>query len=263
MEIKSVADFVRMTRGALVAAGFVRHEDGGTVWWEGGAAGGSPVVLVHGVNDQAGSWFTVAPALARAHRVIIPDLAGHGESSPKEGPLPMALLVERLETAIGREREITLVGNSLGGWISMLYALKHPTQVRHLVLEASGGLDRPFSTPVVATNRDEALAISRAVHGPSFRPPEWAIDTLLARASSSPLLRITGSESSHVDGRLSEISMPATIVWGADDGVLPLDYAVALRDGLPNATLHVIEGAAHIPHMQKPERFLECLSSTF
>jgi pimeloyl-ACP methyl ester carboxylesterase len=263
LEIRSLADFVRMTRGVLAAAGLVRHEDGGTVWFEGGPADGPLMVLVHGVNDQAGSWFTVVPSLAKTHHLVVPDLAGHGESEPRSGPLPMSSLLASLETAIGNRRDLTLAGNSLGGWIAMLYALDHPARVRRLVLEASGGLDRPFASPVIATNRDEAIAIIRAVHGPGFRPPDWSVDALLARAASSPLVRVTGSESLHVDARLRELSMPVTIIWGAQDGVLPIAYAEALRDGIPNATLHVVEEAAHIPHIQQPERFLQCLSSTF
>lgn len=263
MAINSVADFVRMTRGVLDASGFVQHEDGGTVWWEGGAGEGPPVVLVHGVNDQAGSWFTVAPAIAKAHRVLIPDLAAHGDSEPKTGPVPMSLLLDRLDAVIGKHDDITLVGNSLGGWLAMLYTLDHPTRVRHLVLEAAGGLRKPFASPVVATTRDEALAIIRAVHGPSFQPPDWSVDALLQRASSSPMLRITGSDDRYVDDRLADIAVPTTLIWGADDGVLPLSYAEELRDGIPGARLCVIEGAAHIPHMQQPGRFLECLNSTF
>lgn len=263
MEIRSLADFVRMTRGVLAASGLVRHEDGGTVWFEGGPDDGPLLVLVHGVNDHAGSWFTVVPSLVRSHHLVIPDLAGHGESEPHSGPLPMSLLLASLEKVIGERRDLTLVGNSLGGWIAMLYALKHPSRVRHLVLEASGGLDRPFASPVIANSRDEALAIIRAVHGPAFRPPEWSVDALLERAAGSPLVRVTGSEALHVDARLGELTMPTTLIWGANDGVLPITYAEALRDGIPNATLHVVDGAAHIPHMQQPERFLQCLISTF
>jgi pimeloyl-ACP methyl ester carboxylesterase len=219
------------------------------------------IVLIHGANDQAGSWFTVAPALAQTHRVILPDLAGHGESAPKEGPIPLSLIIERLGTVIGDAQNITLVGNSLGGWIAMLYALKHPTQVARLVLESSGGLSRPLAVPLVAHTREEAVPILRAVHGPDYQPPEWVIDALVQRASGSPMLRLTELVEHNIEPRLGEIRQPATLIWGADDGVLPLTYAKALQQAIPNASLNVIEGAAHIPHMQQPERFLQCLTA--
>ncbi len=288
MAIESTADFVHMTRGTIAGAGFVRREVGGTVYWvsesavgrrrsavEGSGASTTAdrrpptadcLVLVHGANDQAGTWFAVAPILAQRHRVIMPDLAGHGESAPKEGPIPISLIVERLEAVIddaaGQER-VTLVGNSLGGWISMLYTLKHPERVGHLVLESSGGLSRPLAVPIVAHTREEAIPILRAVHGPQYQPQEWVIEALLQRAHGSPMLRLTELAEHDIEPRLGELRVPATLLWGEHDGVLPLSYAEALRDAIPNAELRVIEGAAHIPHMQQPERFLQCLTTIF
>jgi pimeloyl-ACP methyl ester carboxylesterase len=281
LAIESTADFVRMTRGALAGAGFVRSEVGGAVYWttpsssglrptqwgEGArrADEGSVLVMIHGANDQAGTWFTVAPALSQKYRVILPDLAGHGESAPKEGPIAISLIVQRIEAvidaAVGQE-QVTLVGNSLGGWMSLLYALKHPARVARLVLEASGGLSRPLAVPLVAHTREEAIPILRAVHGPAYQPPDWVIDALVNRAKDSPMLRLTELHEHDIEPRLGEIAAPTTLIWGADDGVLPLSYAEALRDAIPNASLQIIDGAAHIPHMQQPERFLQCLTAT-
>jgi pimeloyl-ACP methyl ester carboxylesterase len=286
LEIKSSADFVRMTRGALAAAGFMRREVGGTVYFEsavgsrqsavepeGDASAAADrrlptadsYVFVHGANDQAGTWCMVAPAVARTHRVILLDLPGHGESAPETGPLPISLLVDRLEAVIDDAapgERVTLVGNSLGGWITLLYALAHPERITRIVLESSGGLARPLSSPLTASTREEAFPILRAVHGPNYTPQEWVIDALLERASGSPMLRLTEVLEHDIEPRLGEIQMPAMLIWGADDGVLPLSYGEALRDAIPNAVLHVIDGAAHIPHMQQPERFLQCLTAT-
>ncbi len=262
MEIKSSADFVCMTRAALAASGFVRHENDGLVWFESAPDDNPTLVLVHGANDQAGTWFTVAPALARSYRVIIPDLPGHGDSEPRSGPIPISLIVSQLEAILADERGLTLVGNSLGGWVVLLYALRNPERVSRLFLEASGGLSRPLSSPLVAHDREEAMVVLRAVHGPAFQPQEWVIDALLQRATDSPMLRLTEVQEHAIEGRLGEIEIPATLIWGADDGVLPLSYAEALQQAIPGSELKVIEGAAHIPHMQQPERFLACLTAT-
>ena len=305
MEINSSADYVRLTRAALAAAGLVRRERDGMVWWESGGAdresgvgdwesgvgsraygvSGSSgsgetspgpdsrlltpisrvltptLVLLHGANDNAGTWFTVAAALARTHRLIVPDLAGHGESAPSSGPIPISTVVSRLERLLESERDFTLVGNSFGGWMALIYALLHPERVSRLVLEASGGLSRPLAISLAARSREEALPILRAVHGPAFQPPEWAIEALLQRAVDSPMLRLTELLEHATEPRLGEIRIPATLVWGADDGVLPLSYAEALRQAIPHAELRVIEGAAHIPHLHQPQRFLECLTA--
>lgn len=266
MEIESSADYVRMTRAALAAAGLVRIESEGLVrWetprWETPAEPDRPVlVLLHGVNDHAGTWFTVAPALAQRFRLILPDLPGHGESQPRTGPLPIPMIVDRVAELLPAE-PVTLLGNSLGGWVAMLCTLRHPERVRTLILEASGGLNRPFAVPVLATNRDEAEVILRAVHGPRFTAPEWVIEGLLSRAQDSPMLRITETEEQYVDDRLGELRVPAHIIWGADDGVVPVAYGKVLQNGIRGSALHILEGAAHIPHLQQPERFLACLTA--
>lgn len=260
MEIKSASDFIRMTRGALLAAGFVRRERDGSVWFENvGRASARPLVLIHGANDHAGTWFAVAPTLAQQYRVLIPDLAGHGDSEPQSGPIPLSLIVAKLEALLHDERELTVIGNSLGGWMALAYTLRN--RVSRLFLESSGGLNRPLAVPLVARTREEAMVILRAVHGPAHQPPEWVIESLLARAGDSPMLRLTELPEHDVEPRLGEIDVPTTLIAGADDGVVTLDYSEALRDAIPHATMCVIEGAAHIPHLQQPGRFLECLTS--
>jgi pimeloyl-ACP methyl ester carboxylesterase len=93
---------------------------------------------------------------------------------------------------------------------------------------------------------------------------EWMIDALLERATSSPMLRVAqaGVLQHLLDARLPQLDVPTTLIWGADDGVLPVAYAEALRAKIKGSTLQIIEGAAHIPHRQQPERFLACLTAT-
>lgn len=252
-----LADFVSMTRAALVASGLVRHERGGMVWFEGGS--GPNVVLLHGVNDQAGTWAAISRALVQRSHVRIPDLAGHGESEPKSGAIAIPRIVEAVHEVIGDLDDVTLIGNSMGAWIAILYVLAHPSRVTNLVLESGGGLNVPLAVPLVATNRGEAMVILRAVHGPHAIVPEWAVDALLARAKDAPLLRLTEITENLVDARLGDVAAPTTILWGSDDGVIPRSYVETLLSGIAGAQLQVIEGAAHIPHAQQPERFLACL----
>lgn len=256
-------EVIRAMRSALSAQGLTRNELDGSVYWTGGE-GEETLVLLHGTNDQAGTWARVVPLLLDRYRLILPDLAGHGESEPRTGPIPFAVVIDNLQRILDRERagKVILGGNSFGGWIAILYALAHPERVARLVLEAGGGLARPLGVPLVARDRAAAMTILRAVHGPHYVPPEWVIDTLLARATDSPLLRIEGAMENFVDARLAQLKTPATLVWGADDGVVPVSYGEALRDAIRGAKLHIIEGAAHIPHLQQPERFVECLTAT-
>jgi 3-oxoadipate enol-lactonase len=263
LAVDPAAAYIQIARDSLITAGLERREFEGVVYWTNGGQATSPVlVLLHGVNDQAGTWAAVMPALARKYRVIVLDLPGHGESEPRSGPLPMTMILDRVARIVDREdaRCFILVGNSFGGWLAILYALAHPDRVQHLVLESGGGLARPPAVPLFATDRGTAAMILRAVQGPDFVAPDWAIDALISRATDSPLLRLTGLLDWFVEPRLAGVHVPTTLVWGENDGVVPLSYAEALQDGIRNAKLKIIKGAAHIPHAQQPERFLECLT---
>jgi pimeloyl-ACP methyl ester carboxylesterase len=133
------------------------------------------------------------------------------------------------------------------------------------VLEAAGGLDWPTAVPLFTHDRAIAVTVLKAVHGPDAPIAEWWIDALIARATGSPMARVAeGGAAQHaVDERLASLRVPATLIWGEHDGVLPLAYAKELQRRIAGSTLLVIEGAAHIPHQQKPERFVECLTSIF
>lgn len=263
-EITSHAEFIAGARAVLAAAGLTRKTLDGTVYWTGGA-GERTLCLVHGVNDQAGTWAFVAATLAKSCRLIIPDLPGHGESEPKNGPLHLKNFVERIAAVLDAEgvSRVTLVGNSMGAWLSILYTLAHPERVERLVLESGGGLALPLGVPLVASSRADAVPILRAVHGPAAQFPDWAIDALISRSSDSPMLRLLagGMHEHFIDGRLKDLHLPVTIIWGAHDGVVTRDYIDRLYAGIPGAQLCVIEDAAHIPHAQQPERFVACLQA--
>jgi pimeloyl-ACP methyl ester carboxylesterase len=264
-DITSHADFIAATRSMLAHAGLTRKSLDGTVYWTGGD-GPRTLCLIHGVNDHAGTWSLVAPALMKSCRLIIPDLPGHGDSEPKTGPLDMQHLVDRLGAILDAEEisNVTLAGNSMGAWISILYTLAHPSRVAALFLESGGGLALPLGVPLVAANRDEAVPILQAVHGPNVQLPDWAVDALITRSSDSPMLRLVagGMASYFIDDRLAGLRVPVTVIWGANDGVVTREYIERLHAGIAGARLCIIDDAAHIPHAQQPERFIACLQAT-
>lgn len=260
--------FVKMTRRGLARAGMARRTidvDGNRAVYFAGGNGGRTIVLVHGVNDQAGSWVSVIPALMKDSRVIAIDLPGHGESAPASGPLPMLLLVNALQAAIDHESPetpVVLVGNSMGGWVSMLYAADHPARVSRLVLEDASGMSWDMShVPLFPRNREEALKLLRLVHGPDTPIADYLVDAMLKDAAKMPQARVlqAGVIFAVVDARLHDITMPVTLIWGTNDGLLPIAYAEALRKHLPGSTLHIIDKAAHIPHRQAPAEFTRLL----
>jgi pimeloyl-ACP methyl ester carboxylesterase len=255
---------VTAAREVLTKAGFEKKAEADSVYFTGGK-GEKTIVLLHGVNDHAGTWAAVAPSLAKEYRLIIPDLAGHGESEPKTAEIPLSLIVSRLHAIIEKEApgKVTLVGNSMGGWVSMLYAFEHRDRVERLVLEDASGMAWNLTgVPLFPKNRDEMRAAMKAVNGPEDKTPDEILDALLAK-KDQPMGRVREIFESLVDTRLEKLDMPVTLIWGRNDGLLSLDYAKALHGRIKGSKLVIIEDAGHIPHRQQPQKFIECLKATF
>src|SRR5688572_9216575 len=112
-------------------------------WFEGGE--GPPVVLLHGFGGAASNWTLVAPPLVVRHRVLVPDLPGHGGSPPLAAP-PVTLdpfadrVAQLLEARDSDSRAPVLaVGHSLGGVVALRLAIRHPHLVRGLLLAGCAG----------------------------------------------------------------------------------------------------------------------------
>ncbi|HEY4640047.1 MAG TPA: alpha/beta hydrolase [Thermoanaerobaculia bacterium] len=243
-----------------VLSGMIKQtSDNGVVSYSGGS-GERTIVLVHGVNEQSATWAAVAPQLMRDFRVIAIDLPGHGESAPKTGPLPMRAMIDALSAVIG-DRQVILVGNSMGGWVSMLYAAEHPDRVSQLILEDASGMAWDLrNVPLFPQDREQAIKLLRMVAGPDAPIADETIEFVL-HAKDLPQKRVidAGILDWIVDARLPKLTMPVTLIWGKNDGLLPLAYANTLQSRIAGSKLHVIDHAAHIPHRQAPDEFLRLL----
>jgi pimeloyl-ACP methyl ester carboxylesterase len=270
--------YAAFSRAQLAAAGFTRHqaEVAGhpLVWWEKGT--GPALVLIHGVNDQAGTWFQVAPALAQdqqARRVLLVDLPGHGESGPAEGPLPMTTVIEGFETWLAAHALVegaappTLVGNSMGAWVALAAAHRHPEWVGRVVA-VNGGPLRPDTgglSPLPA-DREAARKLMAALRDPDSPPtPDVVLDDLVRRAPTSRWSRMFAAnddlESWLLEGRLGEIETPVDLLWGEADRYLGADFVPRLLSGLPRARITPVPRCGHLPQAECPERFRELLEA--
>jgi len=263
--------YEKASRKALVEAGLERVEmptpAGSLVYWQGGQ--GPPLMLIHGAGHQAGVWAATAEGLIDRYTVLVPDLPGHGESDPIEGPLTMAVLYGDLEALVDATDEsapIVLVGNSLGAWLAMIQAHRHPESVARVIAVNGGALfNDPGELTLLPADREQARRLVEALRDPSSqRIPDFVLDDLVERSATGPVARMMqdweGLEAHLLDGRLGEITTPIDLLWGESDYLMPLSYARRLDTALPHSRLTTIPSCGHMPHTECPEKFSAALS---
>ena len=237
---------------------------------------GEVLLLVHGMGGSSNTWSGVIPLLAKKYRVIAPDLLGHGESDKPRGDYSVgafAVLLRDLLDALDVPR-VTVIGHSLGGGVAMQFAHQHRQYCERIVLISSGGfgddvgrvlrlLSLPGSElvlPVIAS-RPAVLAGNalRALMGSSDRFK--ARPSLSNRDNRQAFLRTLRSV---VDFRGQAVSalnrlgfhgvLPALIISGDQDRVIPVEHARAAHRMLPNSRLHIMPGVQHHPPTERPEK---------
>lgn len=259
------------TRSALARAGLhkvtVSSPAGPQVVWTGGS--GPVMVLLHGAGDQAGTWFRVAPALVKTHTLIVPDLAGHGGSAPRRGPIAAQAVYEGVVAtldALAPGQRVTVVGNSLGGWMAMLVAHRRPESVAMIVCVDGGAMkgsnEHARVLPKTRAEASEAVAQTR---DPGSAPiADYVLDDIVRMATTGPLARFAatvGSMDAWIldEAALREIRVPVRLIWGASDRLMPLEYAKRMEAALPDVRLAVLDACGHVPQVECPTAFLAAL----
>jgi pimeloyl-ACP methyl ester carboxylesterase len=247
---------------------------------EGGA--GAPVVLLHSSGEFAALWSRVIPDLVQTHRVVAPDLPGHGASVVLEGGLDADRVLGWLAELIRLTCPLppTLVGHGLAGAIAARFAADHGDRLDRLVLVDSFGLT-PFQPAP-----DFGLALQRFLEHPTedtrdglFRHCFVDLDRLrgqmgerweplaayaLDRARTPGQQAALGALMPHFGmpavppQDLARIGVPVTLIWGRHDLQVPLSAAetASARFGWP---LSVIDDAGDDPAMEQPAAFLQAL----
>lgn len=244
---------------------------------------GPPVILLHGAGEFAATWTRVIPALSTTHRVIAPDLPGHGASERVDGPLDAARMLAWLDELIERTcaSPPVLVGHLLGGSLALRHAAADGgAPLAGLVLVDAYGLARLRPAPGFA------LALARFLARPTPRSQRGLMRACLAdrdalldemgeRLTTLEAYALQGARSpgtkqalrslmpalglARIPSRdLEGITVPITLIWGRADRQVRLRVAEAARDryGWP---LHVIDGAADDPAIEQPKAFLRAL----
>jgi 3-oxoadipate enol-lactonase len=231
---------------------------------------GAPVlVLSSSLGTTQDLWDRQLPALAERFRVLTYDHPGHGASElAPERPTVESLahsLVALLDE-LGLER-VSLCGVSLGGMVGMTLALAEPERVDSLVLACSSAYVGPSEGWAKRARivRDQGMeAIADSVVGRWFTSglhrdePETVarFRAMLVAAPPEGYARCCEALAAwDARGRLSGIAAPALVIAGAEDPATPSEHSELLASTIPNARLRVLEGAAHLPNVERADAF--------
>ena len=247
-------------------------------YFVGGSGKARPVVLVHGLGGAALNWADVAPVLAAERRVLVPELPGHGGSTPLPVVPNLAVFADRVGAVAELEgfAPAAFVGHSLGAVVAVRLAVRRPDLVESLVLAAAAGISSVTRRAkyglrilgIIGPRRLVAPWADSVADSPALRRlvfGHWgASDPLImSRAAVDGFLegtRLTSDSESaaaalildDVRGDLDRVRCPTLVLWGARDAQLSVadafDFGRRLR-----AELRVIADCGHLLIGERPE----------
>lgn len=273
------------------------RSSGGLAYTDAGS--GPPVLLIHGLISDRSTWDVEIAALADGHRIIAPDLSGHGSSvDPGLGPrnrttdyslgghaAALRDLLDELDV-----RRVTVVGHSLGGGIAMELAYLFPERVDGLVLVSSGGLGPELGPalraatlpgsewvlPILGSDwarycGDTALGLMQRAGLPWVSASTIAAWTGMATfadalkrnaflATTRSVIGFTGQRISALPLLKQLTDRPILVIWGGRDRLIPAAHAAAVKELLPDSTIEIFPRAGHFPHLDEPDRFHRVLT---
>ncbi len=230
---------------------------------------GSPLLLVHGLMVTGEMFDPVIEHFATQHRVIVPDLRGHGRSRGLPPPYTAAQLasdLSRLLDHLGIDSTAVL-GYSQGGAIAQQLVLDHPKQCDRLVLACTYAFNMatfrewleghlaPLLIRLLSLRRFAKL-ISQATKQLNKERTNWLAG--LIADQDQKLMLTAWRETMAFDSRhrLAEIRCPTLVIAGSNDVGVPIHHAKMLHDGIPSSQLVIIDGADHALIWTHPDEFM-------
>jgi pimeloyl-ACP methyl ester carboxylesterase len=265
-------DWPAHTHAAVVDGRKVNYVDIG----EGDAP---PVVFIHGLGGSWQNWLENIPAMAEGRRVVALDLPGFGRSEMPADPISITLFAKTVET-LAQQLDlghIAVVGNSMGGFTAAEVAIRHPDRIERLVLVDAAGISiaeagkvaQRLGRLIVSGGGQELGDPTRILRRPGFiqlafgavmRHPtrlkrDFLAEQLTGMGAPGFADSLQALLSYDFRDRLSDIQVPALVVQGEEDVLVPLGDAREFEKRIPHATSLMLADTGHVPMMERPATF--------
>lgn len=228
-----------------------------------------PIVLIHGIADNALTWAFLLPRLTRwAGPIYAVDLPGFGLSGYPAGRRyatiseHVAVVQELIRNRVGAPA--LLIGNSLGGWIAARLALQTPELTRGVVLLDPGGAMlggradwEPFVTTVGVPDLRAVRTIYRQMFGQVPLPlylGQRSFQALFLRDPVTQFIAAASEDEFFRPADLQCLQVPTALVWGECDTFLPAGSQQFFAENLPDPALLTLPGCGHLPQRERPRR---------
>jgi pimeloyl-ACP methyl ester carboxylesterase len=223
-----------------------------------------PFLLLHGgggVLTMAG----FADLLAeRTHsRVLLPTHPGFGGTAKAGGLTSVTRLAQTYVTMLEQFdlTDVTVIGNSFGGWLAAEIALQHSPRVSGVVIVDGIGIEVPGHPMTDVSGLSPAEIRSHSFHDPSKAPAPPDTGGIGPSPDVQALIGYAGPAMSDptLAGRLGGLDVPAHVLWGESDGIVDPEYGKAYAAAIPLATFTLLPRTGHLPQVETPEELLGAL----
>ncbi len=226
---------------------------------------GKVMFLLHGLFGALGNWEAVVGKFSGSFKVVIPMLPIYDLPVRETG---LTKLTEFCESFIDHKGydNFDIMGNSLGGHVALMYALKHPEKVDRMILTGSSGL---FENSMGGSypkrgNYDYIKAKVRyTFYDPNTATKEY-IDEIFETTNDVPkCMRIIAmaksAQRNNLSDELYKVENETLLIWGLNDTITPPQVGHDFNRLIKNSTLRFIDRCCHAPMMEQPEKYNEIL----
>jgi pyruvate dehydrogenase E2 component (dihydrolipoamide acetyltransferase) len=244
---------------------------GRKISYAGAGADGEVILLVHGYGGDRNSWLFLQEPLAAKYRVYALDLPGHGTSVKDVGDGTLEVLADAVSGVLdavlisGGAARAHLVGHSMGGAVALAVAARDPSRIASLTLIAPSGFGPEINAGYLrgfadAQTRRELKPVVSQLFTDDHLVTRQLVDDLLAykrldgvdEALHVLLDTLLDGDAQRPDSAAAMAatggSVPVAVVWGSADRIIP----AAQAGSVAGAVRHLIDGAGHMPHMERP-----------